>query len=403
MNMVGIKILITGDFCPINRVEKLALSNNFEPIFNDFTDTLAGNDLIITDLECPLTFSSTGRKKTGPHQKAHPVSIKILQHTGIGLAAMANNHIMDYGSSGVIDTLELCKKYNIAHLGIGRSKQEAAKPYVLRKNGKSIAILNFADEEFIISPDGLYSCNPLEPVGAYYQIKEAKEANDNVIVIVHAGNEFYELPSPRTQKLYRYLIDLGADCVIAHHTHAFSGYEIYNSKPVFYGLGNFIYDWPGKRNTGWNKGYVVRLDVSENIEFEIIPLKQGNDKPGVFHLTEAETEEFETHIRYLNTIISDERKLEEKFGNYLASVSPMYNAYIEPYFGGLASTLRNRGLFPKLMSKRKRLLLLNIIRCESHREVVMGILENSISRMINADSQPATNSSSESQNGKAQA
>ncbi|HQP76725.1 MAG TPA: CapA family protein [Saprospiraceae bacterium] len=403
MNKVGIKILITGDFCPINRVEKLALSNNFEPIFNDFTDTLAGNDLIITDLECPLTFSSTGRKKTGPHQKAHPVSIKILQHTGIGLAAMANNHIMDYGSRGVIDTLELCKANNVATVGIGLSKQETAEPYVLRKKGKSIAVLNFADEEFITSPDGLYSCNPLEPVGAYYQIKEAKEANDNVIVIVHAGNEFYELPSPRTQKLYRYLIDLGADCVIAHHTHAFSGYEIYNSKPVFYGLGNFIYDWPGKRNTGWNKGYVVRLDVSENIEFEIIPLKQGNDKPGVFHLTEAETEEFETHIRYLNTIISDERKLEEKFGNYLASVSPMYNAYIEPYFGGLASTLRNRGLFPKLMSKRKRLLLLNIIRCESHREVVMGILENSISRMINADSQPATNSSSESQNGKAQA
>src|SRR5690606_19159721 len=100
------------------------------------------------------------------------------------------------------------------------------------------------------------------------------------------------------------------------------------------------------RNTGWNKGYVVRLDVSENIEFEIIPLKQGNDKPGVFHLNQAETEEFETHIRYLNTIISDERKLEEKFGNYLASVSPMYDAYIEPYFGGLVSSLRNRRLFP---------------------------------------------------------
>jgi len=156
MNKVGIKILITGDFCPINRVEKLALSNNFEPIFNDFTDTLAGNDLIITDLECPLTFSSTGRKKTGPHQKAHPVSIKILQHTGIGLAAMANNHIMDYGSRGVIDTLELCKANNVATVGIGLSKQETAEPYVLRKKGKSIAVLNFADEEFIITRRPVY-------------------------------------------------------------------------------------------------------------------------------------------------------------------------------------------------------------------------------------------------------
>lgn len=387
----GIKILLTGDFCPISRVEELTLSKKFEAIFNDFKDVLAGNDLIVTDLECPLTFSSTGRKKTGPHQKAHPECIKILQHAGIGLAAMANNHIMDYGSKGVIDTLELCKANNIATVGMGRSRQEAAEPYVLRKNGKRVAILNFADEEFITSPDGLFRCNPLDAVGAYYQIKEARLTNDKVIVIVHAGNEFYELPSPRTQNLYRYMIDLGADCVIAHHTHALSGYEIYNSKPVFYGLGNFIYDWPGKRNTGWNKGYVVKLVISDDIVFEIIPLKQGNDKPGVFRLNEEETDEFETHIRYLNTIISDERKLEEKFGNYLASVSPMYNAYIEPYFGGLASTLRNRGLFPKLMSKRKRLLLLNIIRCESHREVLLGMLESTMSGIVRSDPEPETN------------
>ena len=387
----GIKILLTGDFCPISRVEELTLSKKFEAIFNDFKDVLAGNDLIITDLECPLTFSLTGRKKTGPHQKAHPECIKILQHAGIGLAAMANNHIMDYGSKGVIDTLELCKANNIATVGMGRSRQEAAEPYVLRKNGKRVAILNFADEEFITSPDGLFRCNPLDAVGAYYQIKEARLTNDKVIVIVHAGNEFYELPSPRTQNLYRYMIDLGADCVIAHHTHALSGYEIYNSKPVFYGLGNFIYDWPGKRNTGWNKGYVVKLVISDEIVFEIIPLKQGNDKPGVFRLNEKETDEFETHIRYLNTIISDERKLEEKFGNYLASVTPMYNAYIEPYFGGLASTLRNRGLFPKLMSKRKRLLLLNIIRCESHREVLLGMLESTMSGIVRSDPEPETN------------
>jgi len=382
MNETGIKILFTGDFCPIGRIEELALSDNYEAVFNDFKDVLVGNDLIITDLECPLTFSTEKRKKTGPHQKAHPECIKLLQHAGIGLAAMANNHIMDYGSRGLTDTLELCKANDIATVGIGRSGREAAEPFIFSKNGKRIAVLNFADEEFISSPDGLYMCNPLDAVGVYYQIKEARQTNDKVIVIVHAGNEFYELPSPRTQNLYRYMIDLGADCVIAHHTHAFSGYEIYNSKPVFYGLGNFIYDWPGKRNSAWNKGYVVKLVISETIDFELIPLKQGNDKPGIFHLDEEETNEFETHIRYLNSIISDERKLEEKFADYIASVAPMYNAYIEPYFGALASSLRNRGLFPKLMSKRKRLLLLNIIRCESHREVLLRILESTKSDYI---------------------
>jgi poly-gamma-glutamate synthesis protein (capsule biosynthesis protein) len=393
-----IKLLITGDLCPVNRVERMALDNNINTLLNGLNGIMSDIDLVVSDLECPLTTSVEPRKKTGPHQKAHPECIKILQHAGIGLAAMANNHIMDYGSSGVVDTLELCKANNIATVGIGRSTKEAAEPYVYSKNGKTVAILNFADEEFITSPDGLYRCNPLDPVGAYYQIKEANLTNDKVIVIVHAGNEFYELPSPRTQKLYRYMIDLGADCVIAHHTHALSGYEIYNSKPVFYGLGNFIYDWPGKRNTSWNKGYVVKLDISDDIEFEIIPHKQGNDKPGVFQLNKEEKIEFETHVRYLNSIISDEVKLEEKFCDYLKSVSPMYEAYIEPYFGGLVSSLRSRKLFPKLMSKRKRLLLLNIIRCESHREVVMGMLDRNMCRIVESDPGPATNKSREEEN-----
>lgn len=50
-----IKLLITGDFCPVNRIEKLAAKKDFESIFNDFMDVMTGNDLIITDLECPLT------------------------------------------------------------------------------------------------------------------------------------------------------------------------------------------------------------------------------------------------------------------------------------------------------------------------------------------------------------
>ena len=78
MNEAGIKILLTGDLCPIGRIEELTLFKKYESIFNDFKDVLAGNDLIITDLECPLTYSSMRRKKTGPHQKAHPECIKIL-------------------------------------------------------------------------------------------------------------------------------------------------------------------------------------------------------------------------------------------------------------------------------------------------------------------------------------
>lgn len=369
-------LLFTGDLCPHNRIEQLALNKEFGVIFNDFIDVFKGNDLNITDLECPLTYAVAARFKTGPHQKAHPDTIGLLEYAGINLVAMANNHIMDYNNEGVEETVELLDKKGIGKVGMGKSKQEAAEPFSIEINGKKFAILNYADNEFLTTPNGSSICNAFDQVQAFYDITDARKTHDFVIIIMHAGNEFYELPAPRTKKLYRYLVDLGADAVISHHTHAFSGYEIYNGNPIFYGLGNFLYDWPGKVNSNWNKGYVVKLKLSNSLDFEIIPLKQCNEKPGVFHLNNNEEKEFQEKMAKLNQIIQDDRKLEEEFQKYCNSVFPMYDAFIEPYFDKYITALQKRRILPKLMSRKKRLLLLNLTRCESHRDVLIKMLKN---------------------------
>ncbi len=375
MERESIKILITGDVCPINRVEDLAINGKYSSIYNDFIDVFQENDLNVVDLECPLTLSKNERPKTGPYQKASPETIGVLKHAGIGLVAMANNHIMDYGSEGVEDTLTVCAQNNIRTFGIGNSIKEASEDYTFEIKEKRIAFLNFADNEFLSTPDGKYVCNAIDPIKSSYSIKAAKKNHDLVFAIVHAGNEFYELPSPRTKELYRYLIDQGADVVVAHHTHAHSGYEVYNSKPIFYGLGNFIYDWPSKQNERWNKGYVVRFDIDETINFTIIPLKQGNEIPGVFHLNDKEKKIFEDELERLNVIIQDDKLLEEAFQKYCRAINPMYDAFIEPYFGKYYTALRKRKLLPNIMTRKKRLLLLNIIRCESHRDVLLRMLK----------------------------
>lgn len=374
MDDTEIKILITGDFCPINRIEKLALKQNYETIFNDFIDVLLLNDLNITDLECPLTMSKSARPKTGPYQKAHPDCIKILKYANVGLAALANNHIMDYDTEGVTDTLELCKNYAIETVGIGRNVEEAGKPFSIKIKNKRIAVINYADNEFISTTNRSFTCNPIDPAKSFYDLRSIRGTNDYLLVIIHAGNEFYNLPSPRIKKLYRLLIDQGADAVVAHHTHAFSGFEIYNSKPIFYGLGNFLYDWSEKANGNWNQGYVVRLLLSDKVDFEIIPLKQGNKIPGIFHLNGNEITDFDSELTRLNSIISNDEQLEAEFQKYCSSVFPMYDAFIEPNFGKYIASIRKRGFFLKFISKRKRLLLLNLIRCESHRDVLIRML-----------------------------
>jgi hypothetical protein len=370
-----VKILITGDLCPQNRIEKQVLNSDFASVFNDFIDVFNSNDLNVTDLECPLVKSGIPRKKFGPHQKAHPKCIEILKYADIGLAALANNHIMDYGSLGAKETIMLCRNSGINTVGVGTGFAESRRPFYINIRNLRFAFLNFADNEFITSTDGTFQANPINIATNYYDIKKAKEQSDYLILIIHGGNEFYNLPSPRIKSIYRLFIDFGADAVISHHTHHFSGYEIYNGKPIFYGLGNFIYDWPGRINEAWNKGFVVRLKISDKIGFDVIPLKQCNESVGVFHLDHEENQAFIGEICNLNEIIADDSRLEAEFIKYCTSVFPMYDAFIEPYFGKFITSVRKRGLFPKLMNEKKRLLLLNITRCESHRDVLLRLLK----------------------------
>ena len=372
--MESIDILFTGDFCPHHRIETLSKQGNYAAVLNDFIEVFRGNDLNVTDIECPLTESKKRIPKTGPYQFAAPHTIGILKYAGIGLATMANNHIMDCDAAGAIDTMNLCKEAGIATVGVGGTAAERRKPFSVVIKGKKIAIINFAENEFIAAPGGEMAVNPLDPVNNYYDITAAKKTHDIVLLVVHGGNEFYSLPSPRIKETYRYFIDIGADAVISNHTHCFSGYEVYNGKPIFYCLGNFIYDWPGRTGTDWNYGFVVKLTITDVIGFTIIPLKQCNEVPGVFLLNDAEKNSFDARLAQLSGIISDDNKLAAAFDDYCHSVKRMYEAFIEPNFGNSIASLRARGFFPKLMNKRKRLLLLNLARCEAHRDVLVNLL-----------------------------
>lgn len=378
MGESAVSVLITGDFCPVNRIEELALRGDYTVVFNDFLQELKCNDLNITDLECPLTMTNEARMKTGPHQRANIECIKLLQYAGFNLVTLANNHIMDFGIQGVSDTLELCKAFQINTVGLGHTPESASKPFLAFINEKSIAVLNYADNEFISLPDGSYMCNAIDPVQMHSDVTIARKMNDFVIIILHAGNEFFNLPSPRTKKLYRYLIDLGADVVVSHHTHVYSGYEIYKSKPIFYGLGNFIYDWPRETCAGWDVGFSIRLILSSKIDFKILPHKQGNNNPGVSSLNEEESKVFFRELERLNKIIDNEEVLKCEFQKLFNEVLPMYDAFLEPNFGRFINSLRKRNLFPRILSKKKRLLYLNLVRCESHRDLLIRLLSQTV-------------------------
>jgi poly-gamma-glutamate synthesis protein (capsule biosynthesis protein) len=367
-----IQIGFTGDFCPWLRVEKAFQKDNWQPLLDSVRPFFLQNDLNVLDLECPLTTVNTKISKTGPHIKAHPETAAILNDLNCELVATANNHFKDYGWEGMKETYDSLQKHNIQWFGSGANFNEASKTFYWESNDTKIAFINVAENEWTTTYDDNPGCHPIDLVNVYNQIQEANQKADFVIVIAHGGHEHYELPSPRMKKWYRFFVDSGADAVVGHHTHIVSGYEVYKEAPIFYSLGNFCFDWEGLQNKPWNKGMLVRLIIEKNksIKFELDFVSQNNENPGVYLFSESEKQAMLLHLENLNAIIGDDDKLDSAFTNYATSWKPIMNTWIQPYKKIMAS-LYKKGLLPSIITKKKKLLYTNLIRCESHRDILL--------------------------------
>ena len=241
-------------------------------------------------------------------------------------------------------------------------------------SGESVSIINVCETEFSIANEKHGGAAPLDVVAVCRQILKLN-ASSNVIVIVHGGHEYYQLPSTRMQQLYRFFVDMGAFAVINHHQHCYSGYEIYNGRPIFYGLGNFIFDSAsGKRDSIWNYGYAVQLDTRDSKGFKIFPYVQSNEEAGVRLMSNKELAEFDENINKLNSIISspeDVKKAEKDYYSRMHTTS-----FLNPFYNGMTAKLYGKRWFPSLVSKKQRMYQLHYLQCESHRDIVINNLRN---------------------------
>jgi poly-gamma-glutamate synthesis protein (capsule biosynthesis protein) len=371
-----INVLVAGDFYPNDRVAKLVEDEKYNEIFNEISKYTSKSDISIVNFECPVISVDNAIKinKHGPNLKCSPKAVLALKSVGFNVFTLSNNHIYDYGEIGLANTFETCKLFDIETVGCGMNLTLAQKIYYKKINNKLLAIINISEHEFSIATNKRGGANPLDPVANYYHILEAKNNADFLILIVHGGHEHFNLPSLRMIETYRFFVDIGADVVINHHQHCLSGYEIYKGKPFFYGTGNFSFDKRGARNSNWNEGYLVNLILSEeHIKYKLIPYIQGDENPGIVLLKERV--EFDKKIQELNRIISDYNLLKQKVQDYyLTNGHKIFNLF-EPYSNKYLVALRNRSLLPAFINKKKRLLIQNIIDCESHRDKIIGYLK----------------------------
>lgn len=370
-------VLIAGDFCPQHRVARLCDNNGFNVIFDETKEIIRAADYSIVNFECPVVYGDEKPiSKQGPSLKCSENGIRAIKWAGFKCVTLANNHFLDYGEKGALNTLAACRKHDIDVVGGGENLKQSESILYKEINKEVIAIINCCEHEFSIATDSSAGSNPLNPIRQYYKIEEAKQKADYVLVIVHGGHEMYQLPSPRMQETYRFFIDAGADAVVNHHQHCFSGYEKYKGKPIFYGLGNFCFDKPTKKKNCWYEGYLVHLIFLKNMEvkFEVVPYTQCVENPAVNLMKGAIRESFFEKIKELNTIITDYHRLTAKFVEYAESNNLSFLALFSSLNTKFGRGMVSRNIIPSLVSKKNLILMFDRISCESHRDLLVQVL-----------------------------
>lgn len=370
------RLLISGDYCDRYRVSDCIKNYDYAKMFDEIKQIVHKADFSVVNFEFPIV-KKDGEPiaKCGPNLKGQPESIDAVKYAGFNVCTLANNHILDQGVKCCLDTQRMIEDAGLKTVGVGAKLKDAAKILYLEKDSTVAAIINCAEHEFSYATENSAGANPINPIRQYHQIQEAKNKADYVIVITHGGHEHFNLPSPRMKELYRFFIEVGADAVVNHHQHCFSGYEVYNGKPIFYGLGNLLFDNPSFRETFWNKGYMVEFYLHDgSIDFEIVPYTQCNEEPLVELLNEEQKIQFEKEVEELNRIIGDDALLISKVDGYYKKNIKNELDILEPYRGRVLNKLLDLGLLPHLISGSTIPAILNHINCESHRDKLVYAL-----------------------------
>lgn len=375
-----IDILFAGDLYFGRRCEELCYSKEFEKIYGDSIQILRDKNISVVNLESPLTDKRNPIIKDGPHLSADPVCIEALKYGNFDIATLANNHILDHGTVGLNDTLYSCHKTGIKTVGAGSKKSEAEQPLIVEINSTKIGFLNFTENEFSIAQEDKAGACGLDLISNYNQIIKLKNEVDVIIVIIHGGNELYPLPNPQMVKTYRFFADLGVTAIIGHHSHCASGFEVYKGVPIFYSLGNFIFDSENEKNELWYTGYMVKLSVSSNAVsvITLFPYEQFKSSPGLKVLNGRERTSFLMKIREYSDIIQDSQQL---FDHWKSFCLENENIYLTTLLGlnRIERALFRRGIGKRWFMKKKVFVrLINQFRCEAHNAAAMQILQSKI-------------------------
>jgi hypothetical protein len=371
--MKSISIIVGGDIAPTQSNYSLFEQGSIGSLIDSKLLSLINSaDFRLFNLEVPLTDQEKPIIKDGPNLVAPSASINTIKLLNPAIFGLANNHIMDQDEQGLIQTMELLTSNQSGYVGAGKNLTEAAKPYIIEKNGRKVGIYACAENEFSIAEINKTGANPFDPLESLDHIAKLKSECDYVVVLHHGGKEHYRYPSPGLQKVCRKMSDKGADLIVCQHSHCIGAFEKYSGSIIVYGQGNFLFD--RRSNEFWNSGLLLNASFGDEMTVSFIPVsKDGNrvtlPEPDITEKILSEFQERSLNITTPGFIDSEYDKFCLNHGLfYLGTVS------------GLGRITRRidkmlNGVITRRIYNLERLnILQNFVECEAHRELLLRYL-----------------------------
>ncbi|AXF55757.1 CapA family protein [Salicibibacter kimchii] len=265
-----------GDIMAGRYVEQVIDHQGPEFLFRHAKPYFDASDYVTGNFENPVLFEDEVYEPEDKeiHLEAGEGAVNLLSEAGFSNVNLANNHIRDYGSKGVRDTLAAFEDSDVDTVGAHFGQEEEAVS-IEAYDDLTVATLGFNDVWSRSGRDGVADSDPAQSLN---EIQQASEDADLVVAHLHSGVEYTSTITDRQEDLMKAYVDAGADIVVGHHPHVLQSVDVYNDGIIFYSLGNFVFDqgWTRTRDT-----VLAQYELAEDgtAEIELVPFRIHESQP----------------------------------------------------------------------------------------------------------------------------
>ena len=278
-----LNVVFTGDILLDRGVRRVIDRHGVDHLFTEGVDSVFRSaQVVVGNLECPATNIQSPVQKLYIF-RGEPEWLEALKRHGITHLNLANNHSIDQGREGLLDTRQNIIDAGMTPIGASANMSEAAEPVLLSRTPRTVWMvpsLRLALENYAYLPDR--PCVSQEPMDSLLnRVHRLRKADSTAVIIVslHWGGEHTMHPVKSQRWDARQIIRAGADVLVCHHTHTLQDVEDIDGHSVFYSIGNFIFDQSKPENT---KACIVRLKITgKTVTTEAIPIEIKNCVPQI--------------------------------------------------------------------------------------------------------------------------